>query len=290
MISRPGSSIPMEVEVRPARPSDKAPLMSFIKDVWGGHDYIPQVWDIWIRDTKNRMFVVVVDGVPVGMNRIRFMDDGSAWFEGARIHPRFRSQGLGTMLGENSLEVAKRMGVRTYRLTSGSTNHPAHRQIARIGFREVARFRVYEPPKRHRGGGGPEMVGPGEAREAFRSIRETAEFRLAHGVFWQSFAATSLTEAAFGSLIAEKSVWRLGRALAIARRGGEVEDWEQLSFVGGATEDAVNLAKALLGRRREAAERMAFIPKGSRLIHALRAEGFKRSYSNILFERRATKG
>ncbi|HKT22045.1 MAG TPA: GNAT family N-acetyltransferase, partial [Nitrososphaerales archaeon] len=112
----------MDVAVRPARLSDRAPLMSFIKDVWGGHDYIPRVWDHWIRDPRNKMFVVTVDGTPVGMNRLRFMEDGSAWFEGARVHPDYRSQGLGSLLGENSMKLAKDLGITTFRLTSGSRN------------------------------------------------------------------------------------------------------------------------------------------------------------------------
>ena len=96
----------MESENRPARPSDKAPLMSFIREVWGGHDYIPYVWDWWLKDRTGKMFVVEVDGVPVGMNRVRFLEDGSAWFEGVRVHPDFRGKGLATMLGENSMKVA----------------------------------------------------------------------------------------------------------------------------------------------------------------------------------------
>src|SRR5271157_1929223 len=87
----------LQTRIREARPSDKEPLIDFIKDVWGGHDYIPKVWDAWIGDRKARMFVVEVDGRPVGMNRMRFLPDGVAWLEGARIHPDFRRKGLATM-------------------------------------------------------------------------------------------------------------------------------------------------------------------------------------------------
>jgi GNAT superfamily N-acetyltransferase len=281
----------MEVQVRPARPSDKAPLMSFIKDVWGGHDYIPRVWDNWVRDTKNRMFVVVADGVPVGMNRVRFMEDGSAWFEGARIHPSYRSRGLGSMLGENSMKVAEGLGVTTYRLTSGSRNHAAHRQIARIKFKEVARFSVYEPPGSHRASEKAERVGVAGATGALKTIRESVEYHLGRGVFWHNFAAASLTPEVVRSLVGEGAVWRSGRAIAVVREGGEgAELWEQVCFIGGPPADAVNLVKAVIGRRRGAKERWVFLPQGSPIIHALRGVGFARSYSNILFERRAAKG
>jgi predicted GNAT family acetyltransferase len=124
--------------------------MSFIRNIWGGHDYIPRVWDAWLNDKQGKMFVVEVDGVPVGMSRVRFLEDGSAWLEGARVHPAFRGKGLASMLGENSVLFARGKGATLFRLTSGSRNRAAHRQIARIGFREVARYGVYEPPKRRR--------------------------------------------------------------------------------------------------------------------------------------------
>jgi GNAT superfamily N-acetyltransferase len=281
----------VHISVRLARRSDKAPLMSFIKDVWGGHDYIPRVWDSWIRDTKNRMFVVEVDGVPVGMNRIRFLEDGSAWFEGARVHPSYRSQGLGSMLGENSMKVAGGLGITTFRLTSGSRNHIAHRQIARIRFKEVARFSVYEPPKGHRPVGRVERLSAGDSSVALRAIRDTAEHRLGHGVFWHDFGAASLTPKVVEGLVKEGAVWRLGRAVAVVRDGGGgTRWWEELCFVGGPPEEALKLVRALIGRKKRAAEAWVFLPQGSPIIHALREAGFKRSHSNILFERLAAKG
>ena len=281
----------MDVVVRPARRSDRDPLMSFIKDVWGGHDYIPRVWDHWVRDTKNRLFVVVADGVPVGMNRIRFMEDGSAWFEGARVHPDYRSRGLGSMLGKNSMRVAMGLGIRNFRLTSGSRNHRAHRQIARIRFREVARFSVYEPPVGRRRPGEVEPVRVDDPREALRLLRDSPEFSRGHGVFWHNFGAASLTPEVVGLLVGEGAVWRNGRAVAVFRRGGEgPEAWEQVCFIGGPSGDATGLVKALLPGRKKGTQRWAFLPQGSPIIHSLREAGFRRDYANILFERTAAKG
>ncbi len=283
----------MEARVRPARPSDRAPLMSFIKDVWGGHDYIPNVWEAWLHDRKGKMFVVEADGVPVGMNRVRLLEDGSAWFEGARVHPALRGRGLGSMLGENSIKFAKERGVRVFRLTSGSRNRAAHRQIARIRFREKVRFSVYEPAKGKRvsASGDAEKVTGAEGRKALRLIRASREFALGSGVFWHDFAAASLTPRVLDGLIAEGGVWRRGEAVAVTRMGGEGTGvWEEVCFVGGPVGDAVALVRAVLGRDRKATERYVFIPQGSPLIGALRREGFVRNFAMILFERRAANG
>lgn len=278
----------MDARVRPARPSDRAPLMSFIKDVWGGHDYIPGVWDMWIRDTGSKMFVVEADGVPVGMNRLRVVADGSAWLEGVRVHPRYRGLGLASMLGENSMKVARRLGISIFRLTSGSSNHAAHRQIARIKFKEIARFSVYELAK----GGGREA---GETllrspAEALRLMKAHHEYKLGRGVYWQNWGAAALYPRVVEELVARGAVARLGDAIAVVGRGGQGGRMQaEIGFLGGPPAEAAKLAASALGRS-GAREQLVFIPQGSPIIRELRRSGFTRRLSNILFERKATKG
>ncbi len=283
----------MEATVREARPSDRAPLMSFIKDVWGGHDYIPKVWDEWLHDPQGKMFVVEVDGVPVGMNRVRFLEDGSAWFEGARVHPDFRGRGLASMLGENSMRFAAKKGITVFRLTSGSRNSAAHRQIARIRFEEKARFSVYEPPEKWRAGsgGGAMNARSADLSRVMRLIQNSKEFAIGKGVFWHNFAAALLAPEVVRGLISEGGVWSSGESVAVTRSGGEGSVvWEELCFVGGPVRDALGLVGALLGRERKATERLIFVPQGSPLIGALRKEGFVRHFSMVLFERSSANG
>ena len=282
----------MEAKVRPARAADRAPLMSFIKDVWGGHDYIPFVWDSWLHDRRGKMFVVEADGSPVGMNRVRFLEDGSAWFEGARVHPAYRGKGLASMLGENSMRFAESRGVRVFRLTSGSRNKLAHRQISRIMFNEVARFSVYEPPR----GKKPKPTGatlmpPRELSRVMDLLRGANEFRMGGGVFWHDFTAASLTIDVVSGLLAEGAIWRAGDALAVTRIGGEGEGvWEQICYLGGPVSDSMRLVRALVGRHRKVSERFVFVPQKSPIISALRREGYRRNFSMVLFERKSANG
>ena len=267
--------------------------MSFIKDVWGGHDYIPSVWGQWLRSKEGKMFVVEMDGVPVGMNRVRFLEDGSAWFEGARVHPKFRGRGLATLLGENSVRFAGARGVKVFRLTSGSHNRAAHRQISKIRFRETARFSVYEPPKGKtpKPKGSVRRMAPGELGAAMRLIRRAKEFRLGGGVFWHDFSATALKRDVLSRLLAEGAVWRTGNAVAVASWGGGGEgDWEEICFRGGPPTGRMSLVRALVGRDVKATERYVFVPQRSPLITGLRGEKYSRNFSMILYERRAANG
>ncbi|HEV2226533.1 MAG TPA: GNAT family N-acetyltransferase [Nitrososphaerales archaeon] len=283
----------MDFRIRPARAEDKVPLMSFIKDVWAGHDYIPEMWDDWLGDPTGRVFVVEVGGVPVGMNHLKFLEDGSAWFEGVRVHPDYRGRGLASMLGENSMRIARDKGVEIFRLTSGSHNKIAHRHIARIKFAEVARFSAYEP----RGIVRPKptdetiKVTGKEFSEVLSQIEHTKEYELGRGVFWHNWTATSLSPQVVRKLVAESAVWRNGDAVAVMREGGEGNKrWEEMCFIGGPETEAWKLLISLFGRNAGVTDRWVFLPQKSPLIHKARAEGFARKFSMILFERRAANG
>jgi GNAT superfamily N-acetyltransferase len=287
--------VQLKVVVREAVPSDKEPLMSFIKENWGGHDYIPSVWDAWLKERNALMFVVDVNGTAVGMSRIRFLADGTAWLEGARVHPDLRGRGFATALGEKCVNVASKRGIRVLRLTSSSRNRKAHRQIARIGFKEVARFSTYMPgkkmqlqlQKRVR------IARLDELRDLFSTITSSPEYHLGARVMWDGFAATSLTEGVLKESIARRQVYSAEGAVAIARLGGEgSEVWSQICFLAGNGSGAVRLVKHVFAKqeRTRITWRLAYLPQGSGLIGEVRRAGMTRDFSHILFEKVLAKG
>jgi len=283
----------MRLKVRKARPSDKMPLMSFIKDVWGGHDYIPQVWDDWIRDESAKMFVVEADGTPIALNRVRFLRDGSAWFEGARVHPDYRRMGLASMLGDNAMKVAIKKGAKVFRLTSGSRNKASHGQVAKMGFVEVARFSVYDTQKggrfRHRAG--VRIAEKNDFESVMRAIEDSEEYRLGRGVLWDGFAAVSLTPAVVKEALNENCVYFCNSAIAIRRLGKEGKDvWNQIGYLSGDPVPAVKLVDSIFAMKGRFDWRFVMVPKGSQLVGALKRHGLRRSFSNVLFERMAAKG
>jgi len=283
----------LNVEVREARRSDKEPLMSFIRYVWGGHDYIPYVWDDWLKDRDSKMFVVLADGRQVGMGRVCFLEDGSAWLEGGRVHPEFRGMGLATALAERAMRVAADRGIGIFRLASGSWNKQAHRHIARIGFKEASRMSVYVPPDGIRSGGGRSVrkVARGDLARVMSVIRHSREFALGSGVMWDTFTAKALTRKVVADALDAGFVYTAGGALAIAKHGGEREEaWKQVCFLTGEASGAVRLVRYVFGRKGKADRCLVYLPQGSRLIGALRKAGMKRDYSLILFERRAANG
>jgi RimJ/RimL family protein N-acetyltransferase len=129
--------------VREATKGDKEPLMRFVSKTWSWGDYVPEVWEAWLKDQNGRLLVAELDGRPVGMCHIRLLDDGVGWMEGARIHPAHRGEGIATTLGAGLIEFGLSKGIKTFRLVSGADNEVAHRQVEKLGFTEKARFARY---------------------------------------------------------------------------------------------------------------------------------------------------
>ena len=193
------------------------------------------------------------------------------------------------------MHFAMDRGVKVFRLDSRSTNRTAHRQIARMNFKESSRVSVYEPEggakfAPQEGVRQPEM---GELSQLTRLIRGSREFRLGSGVYWDSYEATSLSPSVIKRLVSEGSVWTTGASVAVAVLGGvRGETWRQVCFLFGTGDGPVKLVRHVFGlkARAKTTRRMVWIPQGSRVIGALRRAGFSRHGSQILFERTAAKG
>lgn len=133
-----------KIVVREAKPEDKEAVLSFCRKTWDWGDYIPEVWDKWIKDPAGKIFVGVVDGKPVGITNVTIVKEGEAWLRGARTHPDYRRRGVITAITYKCLEFAAERGAKVARLVTESTNIPAQKALEKLGFKPVARFVWWE--------------------------------------------------------------------------------------------------------------------------------------------------
>ena len=96
-----------DFEVRPARPEDREAVLAFCQQTWEWGDYLEYVWDEWLNNPQGKLFVATIDGQPVGVANIRMLNKTEAWFEGMRIDPTFRQQGIASALFNAQLAEAK---------------------------------------------------------------------------------------------------------------------------------------------------------------------------------------
>lgn len=128
----------MVLSVRPARADDRAAVMAISAQVWDGHDYLPEVWESWLRDPAGPMLVTLADGVVVAVCKITLQSPSEAWFAGIRVDPAYRGRGIALATTQAQLAWLAARDIPLARFTTASDNVAIHRLAGRLGFRRVA--------------------------------------------------------------------------------------------------------------------------------------------------------
>lgn len=105
------------------------------RDVWGGHDYVPRVFDDWVADAGAAFQALEVDGIVVGLQRLRPYASGLIWYEGLRVASTHRRQGLARAMLESAIAEAREQSFREMRLATG--NLDAARLFEELGFERI---------------------------------------------------------------------------------------------------------------------------------------------------------
>jgi RimJ/RimL family protein N-acetyltransferase len=129
-----------KIHVRKARDSDSEAVFKFCRKTWSWGDYIPKVWDKWLKEKSGRVFVATIDSVPVGITHLSLDKPHEIWLSGARTDPKYRRMGVATAITKKCLDYAKREGVKVARLTTGSGNTAAQAVIKKLGFKPISEF------------------------------------------------------------------------------------------------------------------------------------------------------
>ncbi|MDG6928975.1 MAG: GNAT family N-acetyltransferase [Nitrososphaerota archaeon] len=262
--------------VRPAKREDREELMHFVSRTWEWGDYVPSVWDEWLGDASGRMFVAEVDGRPVGMNHLRYLEEGVGWLEGVRVHPDYRGRGLATELGKRAIEHAKGLGADRFRLITSASNLSAQKQIARLGLSRKLSFGIFEA----KGGSASVACEP--------AVGGVPDLRSSHlgGFFADRWALRSVREYGVAKLRRE------GRLFAARRDGSEAfavadaasfggERFGQVSLLCGEPDLAADLAASLAARF--SGHCYAFCSLGSGSAELLPAKGFGEPDEMLLY-------
>ena len=168
-----------ELTLRPVRPADRDRIIELTRDIWDGHDYIPRVFDEWITDAGAAFQAAELDGVVVGLHRMRPYASGLIWYEGLRVATRHRRQGIARAMLESAIAEAKQQGFREMRLATG--NPDAVRLFEANGFRRLIDVRWWRG-MRVEGGEPARMPDPAEAKKLWPAIATSPGLELYGGV------------------------------------------------------------------------------------------------------------
>ena len=246
-----------QFDIRPARPEDHEAVLPFCMHTWDWGDYIEHVWDEWLHDPQGKLFVATSDGRPVGVAHMRMLNKTEAWFEGMRVDPTLRQQGIASALYDAQLREAVDRGATTARLITESTNTRAIRLLERASMHRVgayAPFRalpVTTPSKREYGLEIPVLATADDLDNIIDYLNASNIFPAVGGLYYQGFTAYSITSELLTEKVAAQQLYILRRwdrldGLAIAEpREGHREKHLFVGYIDGTTESISMIAYAL---------------------------------------------
>ncbi len=276
---------------RPAGADDTPDVLRLVSRIWGGEDYVPAVWGMWLSDERGVLAVAEHKGRVVGFGHLSDLGMGEAWLEGLRVDPEAQGTGVGSHLHDYLLTRWLELGQSVVRLVTHADRVQVHAMCARTGLvcvADVQFHRAWAAKGTH-----AFRASPADEAGAWRAMAVAGTQRYSNQIFdlgWE-----------FAELKPERLVqpggsrlwrWGEGRGWLVARPprpGGDTE-----FTIGAACAD--DLA-ALLRETRVLAESLGateihwLAPVEPGVLEALNAAGYRSEIASDrfkVFERRRT--
>jgi N-acetylglutamate synthase-like GNAT family acetyltransferase len=168
-----------DLVIRPMRAADRERVAELCRDVWGGHDYVPRVFDDWVSDSASAFQAVEIDGTVVGLQRLRPYAAGLLWYEGLRVASSHRRQGLARHMLLAAIAQAREQNFHEIRLATG--NPGAAKLFEEVGFTRLQDDRWWAGG-RVEGGESPRIPDPAEADKLWAGVASSPGIELWGGV------------------------------------------------------------------------------------------------------------
>lgn len=181
------------VHCRPARVEDTPAVLALSSLIWEGEDYIPYVWEEWLRDEQGLLLVAEHSGNLVGFGKLTRLSAEDWWMEGLRVHPQYERRGIATQLHEALLAHWEKVGSGAVRLATSSSRLAVHRLCQHSHMEKVGEFTAYsapsESPSTSSAPKNPfQALTEGEAKAALAFLQQSTTLAFSHGLidlFWR---------------------------------------------------------------------------------------------------------
>ena len=187
-----------------------------VADVWDGQDYLPEVFDRWVADPGAWFQGAELDGLLVGVQRVRPLGPRLVWYEGLRVASSHRRRGIARAMLGAAVRQAARSGFAEMRLATG--NPAAQALFESAGFRVRLTAGFWEA-SRVEGGEPARIPPPSEAAALAERVAADPAFSAYGGIAADFGGAHDLAVEDLEGLLATGAVRVAagGRALAVTR-------------------------------------------------------------------------
>jgi len=172
------------------RAADRDRILEITKDVWEGHDYIPRVFDRWIADAAASFQAAEIDGVVIGIQRLRPYAPGLVWYEGLRVASSHHRKGIARAMLAAAIEEAREKGFRQVRLATRDL--PAVQLFESAGFQRTVEMKWWRG-SRVEGGEPARIPDTAEARRLWPAVSASPGIELYSGILPDMNGARDLT-------------------------------------------------------------------------------------------------
>lgn len=260
-----------ELRMRLITRADRPRVLEIVRTIWSGDDYVPEVFDRWVREGE--FYGAEVGERLVAVGKLTMLSPTEAWLEGLRVAPRWRRRGIGRALVAFRVARAGERGAAVVRLSTGNDNAPMHRLAPALGFRALIALEnwVARPADGER----PRRARPLETDALWALVRRTPQrLRLIGSVGlwrWRELARGDIEAA----IRRGRCLTRQG-ALAIV---APEEDRLRVLAHAGPPAALRDLSPALRAEAKARRARLVQIevPRGAPLERALKMSGYRRT-------------
>jgi GNAT superfamily N-acetyltransferase len=118
--------------------------MEISSHIWDGEDYIPYVWEEWLKDDQGLLAVAQYHQRVIGFGKLTQLTLDDWWLEGLRVHPEYEGRGVASQLNDYLVNYWGRHYRGTIRLATSSERVRIHHLCQRNGFKRVGEITSYK--------------------------------------------------------------------------------------------------------------------------------------------------
>lgn len=193
-----------ELQIRPAKETDKDAVFTFCATTWHDGDYIIDVWDEWFGYPHSDLLVGLVDDQPVGLVHVT-VRDGSGWLEGMRVAPGLRGHGLAHQLLRGGIDVARTRGATVLRLLTEQGNRAMVHLLPQHGFEVCFSAAWYHAPATMHGEA-LSVTRVSDANAAWAALNQSSLLTETGGLYADGWSFVSWTRARLDEYVARGEV------------------------------------------------------------------------------------
>jgi GNAT superfamily N-acetyltransferase len=285
----PKNRKPDHVKIRKATKADKTLVLEISKNLWGGNDYLPEVWDDWVADPKGRLITATVNRKPVGVAHGWLQTPYIAWLEGVRVHEQYRGLGIAGKLNNALVEWARRKGARVARLSTHVRNRASRDHLKKIGFPVLQTFQRLDSTRGLRVKPAGVTAPTRSSKLLWNWLSTRPNFSENHAMYSDGWTWHPLTRQTLGKHMAH------GHVLVTTRNEQPTSccillDEDKILTMGFVTGERHEIAKLIrmarsLMLRKKREKLRVLLPSRSRLVRVLERSGFEKTAKILVYEK-----